>query len=87
LNHAQDYRLPVDWTTWGEAFLALYCLVEAAIAASHAPGLAPFLATYGIGYAYTAVLGLRQSGWKTPPGPVFQDGGRNSKQTGHSVVN
>jgi cellulose synthase/poly-beta-1,6-N-acetylglucosamine synthase-like glycosyltransferase len=87
LNHAQDYRLPVDWTTWGEAFLALYCLVEAAIATSHAPGLAPFLAIYGIGYAYTAILGLRQSGWKSPSGRIFQGGSQNSKQAEHSVVN
>ncbi len=67
VSHARDYNLPVDWTTWGEAALAIYCLVETAIAITHAPGLAPFLATYGIGYAYTAGLGLWQSWGKAPP--------------------
>jgi cellulose synthase/poly-beta-1,6-N-acetylglucosamine synthase-like glycosyltransferase len=67
VGHARDYNLPVDWTTWGEAALAIYCLIETAIAITHAPGLAPFLATYGIGYAYTAGLGLWQSWGKAPP--------------------
>jgi len=42
-------------------------VVETAIAITHAPGLAPFLATYGIGYAYTAGLGLWQSAGKALP--------------------
>lgn len=64
VGQAGSYNLPVDWTTWGELVLAFYCLVEAVVAVSRAPGLVPFLATYAIGYAYTAGLGLWQS-WKT----------------------
>lgn len=60
-GQAGSYSLPVDWTTWGELALALYCLIEAIVAVSRAPGLAPFLATYALGYAYTAGLGLWQS--------------------------
>jgi hypothetical protein len=41
--------------------LAFYCLVEALVAISRAPGLAPFLLTYAVGYAYTAGLTLWQS--------------------------
>ncbi|MEM7032162.1 MAG: glycosyltransferase [Chloroflexota bacterium] len=58
------YNLPVDWTTWGEIVLCLYCLLEAFVALRYAPGLVIFLVTYALGYAYTAVLGLRQSGVK-----------------------
>jgi len=61
VGHARDYSLPVDWTTWGELALAFYCLVEAVVAISRAPGLAPFLLTYALGYAYTAGLSLWQS--------------------------
>ena len=61
LKRARDYNLPVDWTTWGELGLCLYCLVEAAVAMVYAKGLAPFLIVYAIGYAYTAWMGLRQS--------------------------
>jgi hypothetical protein len=61
VGHAGDYGLPVDWTTWGELALAFYCLVEALVAISRAPGLAPFLLTYAVGYAYTAGLTLWQS--------------------------
>ena len=61
VGHAGDYSLPVDWTTWGELALAFYCLVEALVAISRAPGLAPFLLTYAVGYAYTAGLTLWQS--------------------------
>jgi cellulose synthase/poly-beta-1,6-N-acetylglucosamine synthase-like glycosyltransferase len=61
LYSAGDYRLPVDWTTWGELVLVLFCVVEAVVAFTRAPGLVPFLIMYALGYAYTAVLGLRQS--------------------------
>ncbi len=61
LKQAGDYNLPVDWTTWGELALALYCLVETLVAFTHAPGLAPFLAMYTLGFLYTAGLGLWQS--------------------------
>ena len=70
MRQAGNYGLSVDWTTWGELILALYCLVEAAVAVSRAPGLAPFLATYAVGYAYTAGLGLWQSGGIWRPKPV-----------------
>ncbi len=61
LTRKSDYNLPVDWTTWGELALCLYCLLEALVAFNHAPGLVPFLLTYALGYAYTVSLGLRQS--------------------------
>ena len=63
LKWAGDYRLPVDWTTWGEIGLCIYCLIEALVAFKYAPGLAPFLLVYAVGYAYTAGLGLRQT-WR-----------------------
>ena len=61
VDRAADYGLPVDWTMWGELALAFYCLVEAGIAITRAPGLAPFMAIYALGYLYTAGLGLWQS--------------------------
>ena len=61
LKQAGDYNLPVDWTTWGELALALYCLVEMLASFTRAPGLAPFLAMYTLGFLYTAGLGLWQS--------------------------
>jgi cellulose synthase/poly-beta-1,6-N-acetylglucosamine synthase-like glycosyltransferase len=70
MRQAGNYGLSVDWTTWGELVLALYCLLEAVVAVSRAPGLAPFLATYAVGYAYTAGLGLWQSGGTWRPKPV-----------------
>lgn len=60
------YKLPVDWTTWGELIIGLYCLVEALVSASRVPGLTIFLVVYAIGYIYTASLGLWQS-WDRPP--------------------
>jgi cellulose synthase/poly-beta-1,6-N-acetylglucosamine synthase-like glycosyltransferase len=57
----KDYNLPVDWTTWGELAVGIYCLAETIIAISHAPGLTIFLAVYAIGYLYVAGLGLWQS--------------------------
>ncbi|MBN1992279.1 MAG: glycosyltransferase [Anaerolineae bacterium] len=59
------YHLPLNWTTWGELLIALYCLVEAAVALTRAPGLTIFLGVYAIGYLYTAGLALWQSGGKT----------------------
>ncbi|UCC63528.1 MAG: glycosyltransferase family 2 protein [Anaerolineae bacterium] len=73
VGQAGTYNLPVDWTTWGELALALYCLVEAIVAVSRAPGLAPFLITYAMGYAYTAGLGLWQS-WQTPRPRAMRSG-------------
>jgi hypothetical protein len=57
------YNLPVNWTTWGEVVIGLYCLIEAIVAINHAPGLTPFLFVYAAGYFYTAGLGLWQS-WR-----------------------
>ncbi len=61
MRRASDYVLPVDWTTWGELLLGGYCWVEAAVAISRAPGLAPFLLMYALGFTVTAGLGLWQS--------------------------
>ncbi len=61
MRRASDYVLPVDWTTWGELLLAGYCWVEAAVAINRAPGLAPFLLMYALGFTVTAGLGLWQS--------------------------
>ncbi|MFQ5576874.1 MAG: glycosyltransferase [Anaerolineae bacterium] len=73
LRRAGEYTLPVDWTTWGELALALYCVAETAVAVSRAPGLVPFMAMYTLGYIYIAGLGLWQSwdgffpAWRTRP--------------------
>ncbi len=61
VRRADDYVLPVDWTTWGELLIAIYCWLETAIATTHAPGLVPFLAMYALGFSITAGLGLWQS--------------------------
>ena len=66
LQRGRIYNLPVDWTTWGELALCFYCLVEAAVAVAHAPGLVIFLVTYACGYAFTAGVGLRQSWVRAP---------------------
>lgn len=55
------YNLPIDWTTWAEIFLVIYTGLTTAQAMLHAPGLAPFMASYAIGFGYTAWLGVKQS--------------------------
>lgn len=62
LSTARDYILPIDWTTWGELLLAIYCWIEAYVAIIHAPGLMPFLVMYALGFSVTAGVGLWQSG-------------------------
>jgi len=56
-----SYGLPIDWTTWAEIFFMVYSGVTAAFALQRAPGLAPFMASYAIGFGYTAWLGIKQS--------------------------
>jgi len=60
---ANDYALPLDWTTWAEFVLAAYALATGLLALDLAPGLAVFLFIYALGLGYTAGLGLWQSGW------------------------
>ena len=57
----ETYCLPLDWTTWGETFLAFYALVTAMLALELARGLAPFIFVYAIGFGYTAALGFLQA--------------------------
>jgi cellulose synthase/poly-beta-1,6-N-acetylglucosamine synthase-like glycosyltransferase len=57
----ETYALGLDWTTWGESFLAFYALVTGALALQLAPGLAPFVFLYAAGFAFTAALGFWQS--------------------------
>jgi cellulose synthase/poly-beta-1,6-N-acetylglucosamine synthase-like glycosyltransferase len=56
------YRLPLDWTTLGEALLALYALATVA-AAWRAENLyaIPFLLLYCGGFGLTALLGIWQT--------------------------
>jgi cellulose synthase/poly-beta-1,6-N-acetylglucosamine synthase-like glycosyltransferase len=56
------YRLPLDWTTLGEALLALYALATVA-AAWRAENLyaIPFLLLYFGGFGLTALLGIWQT--------------------------
>ncbi len=61
-QRASAYALPLDWTTWGELILALYALATGLLAVELAPGLAPFIFLYALGFGYTAAVGLRQSG-------------------------
>lgn len=56
-----NYTLPIDWTTWAEIFFMIYSLITTVVALERAPGLAPFMAIYAMGFGYTAYLGLRQS--------------------------
>ena len=70
---AYAYGLPIDWTTWVELFFMSYTALTTAFALQHAPGLAPFTATYAIGFGFTAYLSLRQSlgfSLKSIPGAV-----------------
>ncbi len=60
-KNAASYGLPIDWTTWAEIFFMVYSGVTAAFALQLAPGLAPFMASYSIGFGYTAWLGIKQS--------------------------
>ncbi len=60
-NDAGTYALAMDWTTWGESFLAFYALVTGALAMELAPGLAPFMFLYAAGFGFTAALGFWQS--------------------------
>jgi cellulose synthase/poly-beta-1,6-N-acetylglucosamine synthase-like glycosyltransferase len=60
-KEATAYILPVDWTTWAEIFFMFYSALTTAFAMQLAPGLAPFTASYAIGFAYAAYLGIRQS--------------------------
>ncbi len=56
-----NYTLPVDWTTWAEIFFMIYSLITTVVALERAPGLAPFMAIYAMGFGYTAYLGFKQS--------------------------
>ena len=55
------YALLLDWTTWGELLLALYALAVALLALDLAPGLAPFIFLYALGFGYTGGLGVWES--------------------------
>jgi cellulose synthase/poly-beta-1,6-N-acetylglucosamine synthase-like glycosyltransferase len=57
----KSYGLPLDWTTWGETFLAFYAFVTAMLALELAPGLAPVIFLYALGFGYTAALGFMQA--------------------------
>jgi cellulose synthase/poly-beta-1,6-N-acetylglucosamine synthase-like glycosyltransferase len=66
------YALPVDWSTWVEAALALYGVVTTALAFRLAPTLAPFIITYTAGFGLTAFLGFWQSRGVRRPAPAEQ---------------
>jgi hypothetical protein len=59
-NGGSAYALSVDWSTWGEAFLAFYAVVTGLLALELAPGMAPFAFLYTLGFGYTAALGFWQ---------------------------
>ncbi|MCC6187754.1 MAG: glycosyltransferase [Anaerolineales bacterium] len=58
---ASAYAMPLDWTTWGESFLAFYALVTGMLALELAPALAPMAFIYVLGFGATAALGFWQS--------------------------
>lgn len=60
------YNLPIDWTTWVEFFLIIYTGLTTAQALQHATGLAPFMASYAIGFGYTTWLGVKQALFVNP---------------------
>ena len=74
------YALPIDWTTWGELLLALYALATGLLAVDFAPGLAPFIFLYALGFGYTAALGFWQSGWRW--NDTWANGPMPDEQTG-----
>ncbi len=55
------YVMSLDWTTWGETFLAFYALVTGMLALQLAPALAPMAFIYALGFGYTAALGFWQA--------------------------
>jgi hypothetical protein len=55
------YAMPLDWTTWGETFLAFYAFVTGMLALDLAPHLAPVAFLYALGFGYTAALGFAQA--------------------------
>jgi cellulose synthase/poly-beta-1,6-N-acetylglucosamine synthase-like glycosyltransferase len=59
--NATAYALTVDGSTWGEAFLAVYALVSGLLALELAPGMAPFVFLYALGFGLTAGLSFWQS--------------------------
>ncbi|MCC7362585.1 MAG: glycosyltransferase [Anaerolineales bacterium] len=56
-----NYSVPLDWTTWGETFLAFYALVTGMLALQLAPPLAPMAFIYALGFGFTAGLGFWQA--------------------------
>ncbi len=60
-SDVKSYGLPLDWTTWGETFLAFYAFVTAMLALELARGLAPVIFLYALGFGYTAALGFIQA--------------------------
>ena len=58
---AGAYAIPLDWTTWAEAALAVYALVTGLLALTRAPGLAPMAFLYALAFGVTAALGFWQS--------------------------
>jgi cellulose synthase/poly-beta-1,6-N-acetylglucosamine synthase-like glycosyltransferase len=48
------YALKQDHTVWGEVFLAIYALAGMVIAIIHYPPLVPYLALYGVAFAFVA---------------------------------
>ena len=56
-----SYAVPLDWSTWGETFLAFYALVTGMLALQLAPPLAPMAFIYALGFGFTAGLGFWQA--------------------------
>jgi hypothetical protein len=65
------YAVPVDWTTWGELFMAFYAAAAAWAAFERAPALAPFLLVYAASFAYTALTAWRQAGAGYSPARII----------------
>jgi cellulose synthase/poly-beta-1,6-N-acetylglucosamine synthase-like glycosyltransferase len=57
----KTYGLPLDWTTWGETFLAFYAFVTGMLALDLARGLAAVFFLYALGFGYSAMLGFLQA--------------------------
>ena len=55
------YMVTIDASAWVEMVLALYGLGTGLLALERAPILAPTLLIYAAGFAFTAVLALRES--------------------------
>ncbi len=55
-----SYRLPIDWTVWGELALSIYALITLVLAVRLLPALIPMMVLFAAGFGFTGLAGLWQ---------------------------